>query len=107
MKKVGTILLSVEVLSLNQNQPNSNNIFVDRKVDNSLTTLLESEMDRINWVLNPFTIANQYFSEENQTRLCKVFVTALCIMYLIFFIPYIILHLSGEAANPFNWIVKK
>ena len=40
-------------------------------------------------------------------RYRRQFYLALCcgliVFYLIFVIPYILLHLSGEAVNPFNY----
>ena len=65
---------------------------------------LPPPVGRFEFSLNPFKMLNQCVGPRYRRKLyCGICVVCLGI-YLICIIPYIILYLSGELVNPFNWI---
>ena len=67
---------------------------------------LPPPVGRFQFSLNPITLLNQCVGKRFRRKLyCGICLICLFI-YLICMIPYIVLHLSGEVVNPFNYIKK-
>ena len=99
-EKSGRILCSLEILPLWKAELTK--VGLGRK-DPNVAPYLPPPVGRFQWSLNPFTLLNQCVGPRFRKKLyCGV--CCLClIIYLIFLIPYIIYHLSGQIFNPFNW----
>ena len=99
-EKSGRILCSLEILPIWKAELTK--VGKGRKEPN-VAPYLPPPVGRFQWSLNPFTLLNQCVGPRFRKKLyCGV--CCLClIIYLIFLIPYIIYHLSGQIFNPFNW----
>lgn len=67
---------------------------------------LPPPIGRFEWSLNPFKLFNQCVGPKYRKKLYLAICVTFCIIWCIFLIPYIIMHLSGEVVNPFNYISK-
>lgn len=120
-EKGGRVLLSLEVLphwkaqickvGKGRDEPNVN-------------PYLPPPIGRFQWSLNPFKMIVSskifhfliyfYFFPLNFQNQCvgpeyrrKIYMAMCCgalILYLIFVVPYMLLHISGEVVNPFNYV---
>ena len=63
---------------------------------------LPPPVGRFQWTLNPFGLLNQCVGARYRRKIYCFILCMCCIAYLIFVIPYVGLHLSGEAVSPFN-----
>ena len=99
-QKAGRILCSLELLpewkaqickvGLGRSEPN-------------VAPYLPPPVGRFEFSLNPFKMLNQCVGARYRRKLyCGICLVCL-VIYLICIIPYIILYLSGEVVNPFNW----
>ena len=68
---------------------------------------LPPPIGRIEFTLNPFKMINQLVGPKFRKKCYMAICCTLLVLYLIVVIPYIIYHLGGEVANPFNYISKK
>ena len=98
--KSGRILCSLEILPMWKAELNK--VGKGRK-DPNVAPYLPPPVGRFQWSLNPFTLLNQCVGPRFRKKLYWGVCMLCCIIYLIFLIPYIIYHLSGQIFNPFNW----
>jgi hypothetical protein len=98
--KSGRILCSLEILPMWKAELNK--VGKGRKEPN-VAPYLPPPVGRFQWSLNPFTLLNQCVGPRFRKKLYWGVCMLCCIIYLIFLIPYIIYHLSGQIFNPFNW----
>ena len=99
-KTEGRILCSLEILPMWKAELNK--VGLGRK-DPNVSPYLPPPFGRFQWSLNPFKLLNQCVGPRFRKKLYYGVCCFCCILYLIFLIPYIIYHLSGQLFNPFNW----
>jgi hypothetical protein len=100
-EKSGAVLISIEIMpqwkadicknGLGRDEPNCN-------------PYLPPPFGRFEWSLNPFKMFNQCVGPSMRKKICHLICVIFCIIWCVFLIPYIVLYLSGEVINPFNWI---
>ena len=96
----GRILCSLEILPLWKAELNK--VGKGRKEPN-VAPYLPPPVGRFQWSLNPFKMLNQCVGPRFRKKLyCAVCIICF-VIYLIFLIPYMIYHLSGQLANPYNY----
>ena len=99
-EKSGRILCSFEILPMWKAELTK--VGLGRK-DPNVNPYLPPPVGRFQWSLNPFKLPNQCVGPRFRKKLyCGISFCCL-VIYLIFLIPYIIYHLSGQVLNPFNW----
>ena len=99
-KKEGRVLCSLEFLP--KWKADLNKVGLGRKEPN-ISPYLPPPMGRFEWSLNPFKILNQFVGPSFRRKLyCWICVICL-IIYLICFLPYILLHVTSQIVNPFNY----
>ena len=99
-EKSGRILCSLEILPMWKAELNK--VGKGRK-DPNVSPYLPPPVGRFQWSLNPFKLLNQCVGPRFRKKLYCGLCCFCLIIYLIFLIPYIIYHLSGQVFNPFNW----
>ena len=67
---------------------------------------LPPPVGRIEFTLNPCKMINQLVGPKFRKKCYLACCMALCVLYLIIVIPYVIYHLGGELANPYNYVKK-
>jgi hypothetical protein len=75
--------------------------------DPNINPRLPPPFGRFEWTMNPFKLLNQCVGPTYRRKIYCACCCLLIILYVIFVVPYMVLHLSGEAVNPFNYIGKK
>ena len=98
--KSGRILCSLEILPAWKAELTK--VGKGRKEPN-IAPYLPPPVGRFQWSLNPFKLLNQCVGPRFRKKLYLGCALCCCVIYLIFLIPYIIYHLSGQVFNPFNW----
>ena len=98
--KSGRILCSLEILPMWKAELTK--VGLGRKEPNT-APYLPPPVGRFQWSLNPFKLLNQCVGPRFRKKLYLGCILCCCVIYLIFLIPYIIYHLSGQLFNPFNW----
>ena len=99
-ERSGRILCSLELLPIWKSKLTP--VGLGRK-DPNVSPYLPPPMGRFQWSLNPFKLLNQCVGPRFRKKLYLGICFICCVVYLIFLIPYIIYHLSGQVFNPFNW----
>ena len=99
-EKSGRILCSLELLPIWKSKLTP--VGLGRK-DPNVSPYLPPPVGRFQWSLNPFKLLNQCVGPRFRKKLYLGICFLCCVIYLIFLIPYIIYHLSGQVFNPFNW----
>ena len=79
-----------------------NQVGLGRKEPN-YAPYLPPPVGRFQWSWNPFKMFNQCIGPRFRKKIYKGCALCCCVVYLIFLIPYLIYHLSGQVANPFNY----
>ena len=103
-EKSGRILCSLEILPMWKAEINK--VGKGRKEPN-INPYLPYPVGRFQWTLNPFKLFNQCVGPRFRKKLyCTICLICIAI-YLMFLIPYMIYHLSGQLVNPFNYTKKK
>ena len=97
----GRVLLSMEILP--QWKANMERVGKGREEPN-LDPYCPPPVGRFKFSLNPFTNLNQCVGPKFRRKMYCWLCCLLIIAYLIFVIPYIVYHVAGEFANPFNWL---
>ena len=98
--KSGRILCSLEILPMWKAEANP--VGLGRKEPN-YAPYLPPPVGRFQWSWNPFKIFNQCIGPRFRKKIYKGLALFCCVVYLIFLIPYVIYHLSGQVVNPFNY----
>ena len=98
--KSGRILCSLEILPMWKAELNQ--VGLGRKEPN-YAPYLPPPVGRFQWSWNPFKMFNQCIGPRFRKKIYKGCALCCCVVYLIFLIPYLIYHLSGQVANPFNY----
>ena len=102
-EKSGRILCSLEILPMWKAELMM--VGKGRKEPNQYP-YLPPPIGRFEWTFNPIKLMNQCVGPRFRKKMC-CFICIIClIVYLIFLIPYMIYHLGGQIANPFNYIKK-
>ena len=96
----GRILCSFEILPMWKAELSK--VGLGRK-DPNVNPYLPPPVGRFQWTLNPFKLLNQCVGPRFRKKLYCGILACCLVIYLIFLIPYIIYHLSGQIVNPFNW----
>ena len=65
---------------------------------------LPPPVGRFEWSLNPFKMLNQCVGPKVRKKLYVTICCICCAAYLIFLLPYMIYHLTGQMFNPFNYV---
>ena len=99
--KSGRILCSLEILPMWKAE--ANKVGLGRKEPN-YSPYLPPPVGRFQWSWNPLKIFNQCIGPRFRKKIYKSLAICCCVVYLIFLIPYIIYHLSGQIVNPFNYV---
>ena len=100
-QREGRVLLSVEVLP--KWKAEITKVGKGRSEPN-VSPYLPPPVGRFEFSLNPFKMLNQCVGPKfRRTLYCSICMGCL-VVYLICVIPYMILHLSGELVNPFNYV---
>jgi hypothetical protein len=102
--KGGRVQLSLEVLP---SWKAAISIVGNGRDDPNVNPYLPPPVGRISFTLNPFKMLNQCVGPKYRRRIYCFCCCMICIAYLIFVVPYVVLHLSGESVNPFNYIFGK
>ena len=99
-QKDGRVLCSVEILP--QWKADITKVGKGRSEPN-VSPYLPPPVGRFEFSLNPFKTLNQCVGPSFRRKMyCGICISCL-ILYLMCIVPYVILHLTGELANPFNW----
>ena len=98
--KSGRILCSLEILPMWKAELNP--VGLGRKEPNH-APYLPPPVGRFQWSWNPFKLFNQCIGPRFRKKIYKGLAIFCCVIYLVFLIPYIIYHLSGQIVNPFNY----
>ena len=96
----GRILCSLEILPLWKAELSP--VGLGRKEPN-YAPYLPPPVGRFQWSWNPFKLFNQCIGPRFRKKIYKGLALCCCVIYLIFLIPYLIYHLGGQVANPFNY----
>ena len=99
--KSGRILCSLEFLPL---WKADNNPVGKGRSDPNEAPYLPPPFGRFEWSLNPFKMLNQCVGPKVRRKLYMTLCIICCTIYLIFLLPYMIYHLSGQLFNPFNYM---
>ena len=99
--KSGRILCSLEILPMWKAEATP--VGLGRKEPN-YAPYLPPPVGRFQWSWNPFKMFNQCIGPRFRKKIYKGLAIFCCVVYLIFLIPYVIYHLGGQFANPFNYI---
>ena len=67
---------------------------------------LPPPVGRLEFTLNPCKMINQLVGPKFRRKCYLACCMALCVLYLIIVIPYVIYHLGGELVNPYNYVKK-
>ena len=103
-QKSGRILCSLELLPLWKAEINK--VGKGRKEPN-INPYLPYPLGRFQWTFNPFKLFNQCVGPRFRKKLYCTICLICIVIYLMFLIPYMIYHLSGQLVNPFNYTKKK
>lgn len=99
-QKEGRVLCSLEFLP--QWKAEISKVGLGRSEPN-VAPYLPPPVGRFEFSLNPFKMLNQCVGPRYRRKIyCGICMVCL-VIYLACIIPYIILYLSGEVVNPFNW----
>ena len=98
-KKGGRVLCSIEVVP--QWYADLHPVGKGRDEPN-MNPYLPPPVGRIKFSLNPFTMLNQLTGPKFRKKCYMICCSAICFIYLIFMIPYIVYFISGEVFNPFR-----
>ena len=100
-KKSGRILMSLEFMPIwraekcpvgkGRSEPNVN-------------PYLPPPVGRFEWSFNPFKLLRQCVGPKVRRKIYISLCIICCVAYLIFLLPYMIYHLSGQLFNPFNYL---
>ena len=99
--KSGRILCSLEFLPLWKAEKSP--VGKGRSEPN-IAPYLPPPVGRFQWSLNPFKMLNQCVGPKVRKKLYITICAICCTVYLIFLLPYMIYHLSGQIFNPFNYM---
>ena len=103
-QKSGRILCSLEILPMWKAEINK--VGKGRKEPN-INPYLPPPVGRFQWTWNPFKLFNQCVGPRFRKKLYCTICMICIVIYLMFLIPYMIYHLSGQLVNPFNYTKKK
>ena len=98
-KKGGRVLCSLEVVP--QWYADLHPVGKGREEPN-MNPYLPPPVGRIRFSLNPFTMLNQLTGPKFRKKCYMICCSTICIVYLIFMLPYIVYFVSGEVFNPFK-----
>ena len=98
-KKGGRVMCSLEIIP--QWKASMNQVGKGRDEPN-LDPYLPPPVGRISFSLNPFKMLNQLVGPKFRRKMYCWICMTFFVLYLIFFIPYLVMHISGEALNPFR-----
>lgn len=65
---------------------------------------LPPPIGRFEWSMNPFKMFNQCIGPKYRKKVYQLICALFCIVWCLFLIPYIFLHLASEISNPYNYI---
>ena len=99
--KSGRILCSLEFLPLWKAQKCQ--VGKGRSEPN-IAPYLPPPVGRFEWSFNPFKLLKQCVGPKVRRKLYFTICVICCTIYLIFLLPYMIYHLSGQLFNPFNYM---
>ena len=99
--KSGRILCSLEFLPLWKAE---NNKVGKGRSDPNVSPYLPPPLGRFEWSLNPFKLLNQCVGPKVRKKMYITICFICCTIYLVFLLPYMIYHLSGQLFNPFNYM---
>ena len=99
--KSGRILCSLEFLPLWKAQKCP--VGKGRSEPN-ISPYLPPPVGRFEWSLNPFKLLRQCVGPKVRRKLYFTLCIICCTIYLVFLLPYMIYHLSGQLFNPFNYM---
>ena len=98
-KKGGRVLCSLEVVP--QWYADLHPVGKGREEPN-MNPYLPPPVGRIKFSLNPFTMLNQLTGPKFRKKCYMICCSTICVVYLLFMIPYIVYFVSGEVFNPFR-----
>ena len=96
----GRVLCALEIVPIWK--ANLSKVGLGRDEPN-ISPYLPPPVGRISFTLNPFSMINQCVGPKFRRKIYLICCAICLAVYLICFVPYIILHLSGELVNPFNY----
>ena len=99
--KSGRILCSLEYLPLWKAE---NNKVGKGRSDPNVSPYLPPPVGRFEFSLNPFKMLNQCVGPKVRRKMYITICVICCTIYLVFLLPYMIYHLSGQLFNPFNYM---
>ena len=99
--KSGRILCSLEFLPIWKAE---NNAVGKGRSDPNVSPYLPPPVGRFEWSLNPFKMLNQCVGPKVRKKMYVTICIICCTLYLVFLLPYMIYHLSGQLFNPFNYM---
>ena len=101
--KSGRILCSLEFLPIwkAENSPAGNG-----RSEPNVAPYLPPPVGRFEWSLNPFKMLKQCVGPKVRRKLYFTICALCCVIYMIFLLPYMVYHLSGQLVNPFNYFKK-
>ena len=97
-KKGGRVMCSLEIIP--QWKARMNQVGKGRDEPN-LDPYLPPPVGRLSFTLNPFKMLNQLAGPKFRRKMYCGICMILLVLYLIYFLPYLVLHISGEALYPF------
>jgi hypothetical protein len=99
--KSGRILCSLEFLPIWKAE---NSAVGKGRSDPNVSPYLPPPVGRFEWSLNPFKMLNQCVGPKVRKKMYVTICIICCTLYLVFLLPYMIYHLSGQLFNPFNYM---
>ena len=69
----------------------------------NINPYLPPPQGRFEWSLNPFKMLNQLVGPGVRGKVYCACCIVLCVLLVLFLIPYIGMHLAAEFLNPFNY----
>ena len=99
--KSGRILVSLEFMPLWK----SEKCTVGKgRSDPNVNPFLPPPVGRFEWTLNPLKLLKQCVGPKVRKKLYITCLIICCAIYLVFLLPYMIYHVSGQLFNPFNYM---
>ena len=99
--KSGRILMSLEFLPVWKAEKSK--VGKGRSEPN-INPFLPPPVGRFEWSWNPFKLIKQCVGPKVRKKLYISICIICCAVYLVFLLPYMIYHLSGQLFNPFNYM---
>ena len=100
-QKSGRILCSLEILPMWK--ASLNKVGKGREEPNNSPVLLPPP-GRLKWSFNPLTWINQFVGPRLKKKVLGAFLMVYLIIFLIRYLPSLVLELGGKILNPFNYI---